>query len=57
MLALLEAFTAVLEEFGVSHTRAKRAALCAFDGLMTVSSGMSHLRLEVAESVARLVKH
>ncbi|KAF5357711.1 hypothetical protein D9758_007514 [Tetrapyrgos nigripes] len=31
---LLQAFTAVLDEFGVSHGRAKRAALCAAEGLM-----------------------
>ncbi|KAJ8515083.1 hypothetical protein ONZ45_g7452 [Pleurotus djamor] len=34
MFGLLEAFTAVLDEFGVSHGRAKRAALCAAEGLM-----------------------
>ncbi|KAJ3783585.1 MIF4G like-domain-containing protein [Lentinula aff. detonsa] len=32
--ALLQSFTAVLDEFGVSHGRAKRAALCAAEGLM-----------------------
>lgn len=36
MFALLQAFTAVLDEFGVSHGRAKRAALCAAEGLMIV---------------------
>ena len=36
MLALLQSFTAVLEEFGVSHSRAKNAALCASEGLMRV---------------------
>lgn len=36
MLALLQAFTAVLDEFGVSHGRAKNAALCAVDGLLRV---------------------
>ncbi|KAH6896461.1 cap binding protein 80-PB [Coprinopsis sp. MPI-PUGE-AT-0042] len=34
MLALLQSFTAVLDEFGVSHGRAKRAALCAGEGLL-----------------------
>lgn len=34
MLALLQSFTAVLDEFGVSHSRAKNAALCAAEGLM-----------------------
>lgn len=37
MFALLQSFTAVLDEFGVSHGRAKRAALCAGEGLMIVS--------------------
>lgn len=36
MLSLLQSFTAVLDEFGVSHGRAKRAALCAAEGLMRV---------------------
>ncbi|EAU80570.1 cap binding protein 80-PB [Coprinopsis cinerea okayama7 len=34
MLALLQSFTAVLDEFGVSNGRAKRAALCAGEGLL-----------------------
>ncbi|THH13322.1 hypothetical protein EW146_g6881 [Bondarzewia mesenterica] len=34
MLGLLQSFTAVLDEFGVSHGRAKRAAFCAAEGLM-----------------------
>ncbi|KAF7331795.1 hypothetical protein MKEN_00059500 [Mycena kentingensis (nom. inval.)] len=34
MVALLQSFTAVLEEFGVSHGRAKKAAVCAAEGLM-----------------------
>ncbi|TFK43083.1 MIF4G like-domain-containing protein [Crucibulum laeve] len=34
MTALLQSFTAVLDEFGVSHGRAKRAALCAGEGLI-----------------------
>lgn len=36
-LALLQSFTAVLDEFGVSHGRAKNAARCAAEGLMRVS--------------------
>ncbi|EKM59547.1 uncharacterized protein PHACADRAFT_250116 [Phanerochaete carnosa HHB-10118-sp] len=31
---LLKSFTTVLDEFGVSHGRAKQAALCAAEGLM-----------------------
>ncbi|KAH9991616.1 MIF4G like-domain-containing protein [Russula compacta] len=34
MLGLLQSFTAVLDEFGVSNGRAKRAARCAAEGLM-----------------------
>ncbi|KZT27073.1 hypothetical protein NEOLEDRAFT_1131600 [Neolentinus lepideus HHB14362 ss-1] len=34
MLNLLQSFVAVLDEFGVSHGRAKRAGLCAAEGLM-----------------------
>ncbi|KAH9175199.1 MIF4G like-domain-containing protein [Lactarius sanguifluus] len=34
MLGLLQSFTAVLDEFGVSNGRAKRAARCAVEGLM-----------------------
>ncbi|KAF8883427.1 MIF4G like-domain-containing protein [Infundibulicybe gibba] len=34
MFSLLQSFTRVLDEFGVSHGRAKRAALCAAEGLM-----------------------
>ncbi|KAM6495489.1 MIF4G like domain containing protein [Amanita muscaria] len=34
MISLLQAFTSVLDEFGVSNGRAKRAAMCAAEGLM-----------------------
>ncbi|KAF8898142.1 MIF4G like-domain-containing protein [Gymnopilus junonius] len=34
MFSLLRSFTTVLDEFGVSHGRAKRAALCAGEGLL-----------------------
>lgn len=36
MYELLRSFTAVLDEFGVSHGRAKQAARCAAEGLMLV---------------------
>ncbi|KAG7096527.1 hypothetical protein E1B28_003956 [Marasmius oreades] len=39
--ALLQSFTAVLDEFGVSHGRAKRAALCAAEGLMIAGAIIS----------------
>ncbi|PPQ68653.1 hypothetical protein CVT24_005384 [Panaeolus cyanescens] len=38
LLTLLRSFTAVLDEFGVSHGRAKRAALCAGEGLIIAGS-------------------
>ncbi|KAF9268370.1 hypothetical protein L218DRAFT_977625 [Marasmius fiardii PR-910] len=38
--ALLQSFTAVLDEFGVSHGRAKRAALCAAEGLMIAGASI-----------------
>ncbi|KAL4241306.1 Nuclear cap-binding protein subunit 1 [Abortiporus biennis] len=34
MYELIRSFTSVLDEFGVSHGRAKKAALCAAEGLM-----------------------
>ncbi|KII96021.1 hypothetical protein PLICRDRAFT_97224 [Plicaturopsis crispa FD-325 SS-3] len=34
MIGLLQSCTTVLDEFGASHGRAKRAALCAAEGLM-----------------------
>ncbi|KDQ65071.1 hypothetical protein JAAARDRAFT_247138 [Jaapia argillacea MUCL 33604] len=34
MASLLQSFIAVLDEFGVSQSRAKRAAMCAAEGLM-----------------------
>jgi nuclear cap-binding protein subunit 1 len=36
MIALLQSFVAVLDEFGVSHGRAKKAALAAGEGLIIV---------------------
>jgi len=38
MFSLLRSFTAVLDEFGVSYGRAKKAALCAGEGLLIVSN-------------------
>ena len=40
MLGLLQSFTAVLDEFGVSNGRAKRAARCAVEGLMRVRASI-----------------
>jgi nuclear cap-binding protein subunit 1 len=37
MISLLQSFVAVLDEFGVSHGRAKKAALSAGEGLVIVS--------------------
>ncbi|KAJ3777062.1 MIF4G like-domain-containing protein [Lentinula raphanica] len=39
--ALLQSFITVLDEFGVSHGRAKRAALCAAEGLMIAGAVLS----------------
>ena len=36
MISLLLSFTTVLDEFGVSQGRARRAALCAVEGLLMV---------------------
>jgi nuclear cap-binding protein subunit 1 len=44
MFSLLQSFTAVLDEFGVSHSRAKKAALCAAEGLMIVCISLQHQR-------------
>jgi nuclear cap-binding protein subunit 1 len=41
MVSLLQSFTAVLDEFGVSLSRAKRAALCAGEGLIIVCPSIS----------------
>lgn len=38
MISLLLSFTTVLDEFGVSQGRARRAALCAVEGLLMVHS-------------------
>lgn len=38
LFELLRSFTAVLQEFGVSHGRAMKAGLCASEGLMIVRS-------------------
>ena len=42
MISLLQAFTSVLDEFGASHGRAKRAAMCAAEGLMFVCRLAKH---------------
>jgi nuclear cap-binding protein subunit 1 len=36
MIDLLQSFVKVLDEFGASYARAKKAALCAAEGLMIV---------------------
>lgn len=43
MYELLKSFTAVLDEFGVSHGRAAKAGLCAAEGLMIVSVSSSRV--------------
>jgi hypothetical protein len=58
MFSLLQSFTAVLDEFGVSHSRAKKAALCAAEGLMIVcvlfaTSASCKLTLDTGRSCAK----
>ncbi|KZT12669.1 uncharacterized protein LAESUDRAFT_733291 [Laetiporus sulphureus 93-53] len=52
MFELLKSFTAVLEEFGVSHGRAMKAALCAAEGLMMAGPAIKdNIALDTAEIV------
>jgi hypothetical protein len=53
MIALLQSFTVVLDEFGVSHGRAKRAAICAAEGLMIVGVVFYQDKLESHECIGR----
>ncbi|KAI9511289.1 MIF4G like-domain-containing protein [Russula earlei] len=53
MLGLLQSFTAVLDEFGVSNGRAKRAARCAAEGLMRAGQVLKeHNATAVIEMIA-----
>ncbi|KAJ6627344.1 MIF4G like-domain-containing protein [Mycena sp. CBHHK59/15] len=52
MFGLLQSFTSVLEEFGVSHGRAKKAAVCAAEGLMI---GGPILKPSSAEHVQEII--
>ncbi|KAK2462294.1 hypothetical protein APHAL10511_005600 [Amanita phalloides] len=55
MLSLLQAFTSVLDEFGVSHGRAKRAAMCAAEGLMFAGPILkAHSAVNVAEVISAI---
>ncbi|KAL0575354.1 Nuclear cap-binding protein subunit 1 [Marasmius crinis-equi] len=49
---LLQSFTAVFDEFGVSHGRAKRAALCAAEGLMIAGAT---IRAKTPASVSEVI--
>ncbi|KAF7969405.1 hypothetical protein HWV62_27397 [Athelia sp. TMB] len=51
LASLLQSFTAVLDEFGVSYGRARRAALCAAEGLMIAGSVLK----DEGESVAEII--
>ena len=54
MVSLLQSFTAVLDEFGVSLSRAKRAALCAGEGLIIVClSNSTHYRQLLTPAIGR----
>ncbi|KLO09925.1 hypothetical protein SCHPADRAFT_999939 [Schizopora paradoxa] len=58
MLSLLQSFTAVLEEFGVSHNRAKNAALCAAEGLLIAGPSLkAHSPAEVTALVSAIETH
>ncbi|EGO01454.1 hypothetical protein SERLA73DRAFT_166017 [Serpula lacrymans var. lacrymans S7.3] len=52
MVYLLQAFSTVLDEFGVSYSRGKRAALCAAEGLMIAGAP---LKTVSASSVAGII--
>ncbi|KAF8075867.1 armadillo-type protein [Lyophyllum atratum] len=52
MVVLLQSFTAVFDEFGVSYGRAKKAALCAAEGLMI---GGPSLKPYSATSVTEII--
>lgn len=55
MLSLLQSFTSVLEEFGVSHNRAKNAALCAAEGLLIAGPSLkTHSPAEVTAVVSAI---
>ncbi|KAJ7590607.1 MIF4G like-domain-containing protein [Mycena floridula] len=51
-LALLQSFTTVLDEFGVSHGRAQQAALCAAEGLMIAGRA---LKATSSSSVSEII--
>ncbi|ESK93122.1 cap binding protein 80-pb [Moniliophthora roreri MCA 2997] len=53
--ALLQSFTAVLDEFGVSHGRGKRAALCAAEGLMIAGTSIkAHSATSVSDIITAI---
>ncbi|KAG6816876.1 hypothetical protein H0H87_002197 [Tephrocybe sp. NHM501043] len=55
MIALLQAFTAALEGFNVSHKRAKRAVLCAAEGLMIGGASLKpHSPTSVSEIISAI---
>ncbi|KAI0334935.1 cap binding protein 80-PB [Cubamyces sp. BRFM 1775] len=55
MFELLKSFTAVLDEFGVSHGRAAKAGLCAAEGLMIAGPVIKQdPALDVSEIIAAL---
>ncbi|KAI0346958.1 hypothetical protein BDW22DRAFT_476190 [Trametopsis cervina] len=55
MYDLLRSFSAVLDEFGVSHGRAKKAALCAAEGLMICGATIKEeTRVNVFELISSI---
>ncbi|KAF5390479.1 hypothetical protein D9757_005267 [Collybiopsis confluens] len=55
-VALLQSFTTVLDEFGVSHGRAKRAALCAADGLMIAGATLTSYAPTIADEIIMAIQ-
>ncbi|PPQ68369.1 hypothetical protein CVT26_005931, partial [Gymnopilus dilepis] len=56
MFSLLRSFTAVLDEFGVSHGRAKRAALCAGEGLLIAGTVLKAESPSGVEEIINAIK-
>ncbi|KAF9526316.1 MIF4G like-domain-containing protein [Crepidotus variabilis] len=57
MITMLRSFTAVLDEFGVSHGRAKKAALCAGDGLIIAGPSIHAHAPNVAQEIIEAIQN
>ncbi|KAJ7762752.1 MIF4G like-domain-containing protein [Mycena maculata] len=56
LFGLLQSFTAVLEEFGVSHGRAKKAAVCAAEGLMIAGPALKSTSAEHVQEIINAIQ-